>query len=103
ALAVADERLGPGHREVHPPAAEREADAGESKQRGFRGPARLAVYERIERGDRADDDLAERDDRQQAKALRDVVRVPGSAALAFGDHWADGPDPDRRDKQEERR
>ena len=35
---------------------------------------------RVERGDRAEDDLAERDDHQQAVALGDVVRVPRRAA-----------------------
>ena len=32
-------------------------------------------------GDRAEDDLAERDDHEQAVALRDVARMPGGAAL----------------------
>ena len=34
ALAVADQRLGPRDGEVHPPAAERQADAGDGEQRG---------------------------------------------------------------------
>ena len=41
-----------------------------------------ACDHRRQRGDRADDALAERDDREQAVALGDVVGVPRRAAVA---------------------
>jgi hypothetical protein len=85
AAAVADHVLGPRHREVHPPETEREPDARDGEHRGVDGPAGLAVHQRVERGDDAEDDLAEHDDHQQPVALGDVVRVPWRVDLALGD------------------
>src|SRR5919201_614573 len=52
--AVVDEHLGPRHREVHPPAPEGQADAGEGQQCRVDAPARLAVDDRVERRDGAE-------------------------------------------------
>ena len=55
----------------------------------------------VERGDRAEDDLAERDDHQQAVALGDVVRVPRGVALALGDERAVELEGDQHGEQRE--
>ena len=78
AVAEAVEQLAARDHEVHPPHAERQPDAGEAHERGLDGPP-LGAHDGVERGDRAEDHLAERDDRQQPVPLGDVVRVPRRA------------------------
>ena len=69
--------------EVDPPHAERERDPGHRDERRVERPARtLGPDEHGERGDRAEQALAQRDDHEQPVALDDVVRVPRRAALA---------------------
>ena len=81
-LAVQHEHVGPRDREVRPPRREREPDAGERDDPRVDGPALRAVDDGVDRRDRADDPLAERDDHEQAVALRDVVGMPRRPAVA---------------------
>ena len=74
-VAEAVQQLAARDHEVHPPHAERESDAGEPDERCLDGPS-VGAHDGVERGDGAEDHLAERDDRQQPVALGDVVRVP---------------------------
>ena len=96
------ERLGPGHREVHPPAAERQSDARDGELHRVGGPAVLAVDDRVERRDGADDDLAQRDDHEQPVALGDVVRMPRRPGLALGDERPGELERDQHAEQDER-
>jgi hypothetical protein len=55
-------------------------------------------HERCDRDDRAEDALPESDDEQQPVALRDVVRMPGSSAVAsLGQERSDQLDPDEEE------
>ena len=75
-----------------------EPDAGDRQQRRVDRPARLAVDERVQRGDGADDHLAERDDHEQPVALGDVLRVPRRLGLALGDERAGDLEREQRDR-----
>ena len=100
ALAAQAQDLPARNHEVDPPHAERERDPCHRHQAGVERPARaLGTHHRGERGDRADHALAQGDDDQQAVALGDVVRVPGSAALAV----LRDPRPGELDQQQRRR
>ena len=88
AVAVRVQHLRRRQDVIDPPHAEREPDAGDADQRRIQRPA-LFLDDGRQRRDRAHDALAQRDDREQAVALGNVVRVPGRAAVpALGD---DGP------------
>ena len=93
------ERLRPRNREVHPPAAEREPDPRDREDRRVDAPAGLAVDERVERGDGAEDDLSQRDDDQQPVALGDVMRVPRRRHLALCDERRGHLDHDEQPEQ----
>ena len=80
-LATGVQQLRLRHDEVHPPHAERQPGAGDRDEDRGHAPA-LCRDDRRQRGDRADDALAERDDGQQRIALGDVVGVPRRAAHA---------------------
>ena len=61
-------------------------------EHGVERPSLRADHSR-QRGDRADHALAERDDRQQAIAFGDVMRVPWRAALAVSARTAQNSTP----------
>ena len=65
---------------IHPPQAERESGSRDADQRGIQRPTLLLDHRR-QRGDRAHDSLAQRNDGEQAVALGNVMRMPGGAAV----------------------
>ena len=103
-LAVQLQHLRPRDREVRPPRREDEADAREGDDRRVDRPALGAVHDRVDRRDRADDPLAERDDHEQPVPLGDVMCVPRRPALPpLRDDRPDHLDADEHRGDHERR